>query len=95
MIYSAFGDGRLNVFLRERNVDTVILSGSETDVCVLASALSAIDLGYRVVIAKDTVCSSVDESHDPLIRLYQSRFDIQIPLADVEEIVDSWKPHIV
>ncbi len=94
MVYSAFADQRLHRSLRQRNVDTVILSGSETDVCVLASALSAIDLGYRVIIAKDAVCSSADESHYALIRLYQSRFDIQIALADVEEIVDGWKAHI-
>ena len=38
-----------------------IVSGSETDVCVLATVLDAVDMGYRVIIARDAVCSSSDE----------------------------------
>ena len=32
-----------------------IVSGSETDVCVLATVLDAVDMGYRVIIARDAV----------------------------------------
>jgi nicotinamidase-related amidase len=45
MQYSTFACGRLRPFLRERRVDTVIVTGSETDICVLSSVLSAVDLG--------------------------------------------------
>jgi nicotinamidase-related amidase len=93
-VYSAFADGRLHGFLSGHGVDTVILTGSETDVCVLSTALAAVDLGYRVVVARDAVCSSSDEAHDAMIRLYQSRYDVQIALADVEEIIEAWAPHL-
>jgi nicotinamidase-related amidase len=89
-VYSAFADGRLHAGLSRAGVDAVILTGSETDVCVLSSALAAVDLGYRVVVARDAVCSSSDEAHDALIRLYQSRFAVQIALAEVDEILDAW-----
>ena len=32
-----------------------IVSGSETDVRVLATVLDAVDMGYRVIIARDAV----------------------------------------
>ena len=90
MVYSAFADGTLHPWLRERNVDTLIVTGSETDVSVLSSVLAAIDHGYRVIIANDAVCSSADETHDALIGLYSRRFDIQIELSDTSQILDAW-----
>ena len=32
--------------------------------CVLATILGAVDLGYRTVLVQDAVCSSSDESHE-------------------------------
>jgi nicotinamidase-related amidase len=93
MVYSAFADGRLHALLRSKHIDTLIVSGSETDVCVLASVLAAVDHGYRVVIAGDALCSSSDESHDALLDLYARRFDVQIEVASVAEIIDGWRDH--
>ena len=89
-VYSAFADGRLSELLDAERADTLIVSGSETDVCVLSSVLSAVDRGYRVVLARDAVCSSSDEAHDALMTLYRKRFDIQIELADAEQILSCW-----
>ena len=44
--YSGFAEPKLLAHLREREADALIISGSETDVCVLATVLSAVDLGY-------------------------------------------------
>lgn len=48
--YSAFVGSALLDELRRRSADTVIVTGSETDVCVLSTVLSAVDLGFRVVV---------------------------------------------
>jgi nicotinamidase-related amidase len=37
--YSAFAQSDLSSFLQEKNVSTVILTGAETDVCVLSTVL--------------------------------------------------------
>jgi nicotinamidase-related amidase len=58
---------------------------------VLASVLSAVDLGYRVIIVRDAVCSSSDEGHDMLLRLYDTRFSEQIETADAETILSQWQ----
>jgi nicotinamidase-related amidase len=69
-VYSAFGDPQLHQHLGDRQIDILIISGSETDVCVLSSALAAVGYGYRV-IAEDAVCSSSDEGHDALLGLFK------------------------
>jgi nicotinamidase-related amidase len=92
MVYSAFGGGRLPDFLTGHHVDTLIVSGGETDVCVLSTVLSAIDFGYRVILVEGALCSSSDESHDAIVGLYRQRFDIQVGVADLEQILRLWKP---
>jgi nicotinamidase-related amidase len=88
--YSAFSNGQLSQLLDEHHVDTLVISGGETDVCVLASVLDAVDLGYRVILAEDAVCSSSDESHDAMLDLYTKRFDVQIEVATARDILGRW-----
>ena len=89
--YSPFAEPRLYDHLKEGGIDTLILSGAETDVCVLATVLSAVDLGYRVIVASDALCSVSDETHDALLTLYSTRFGQQIEVADVDTILGSWQ----
>jgi nicotinamidase-related amidase len=89
-VYSAFGDHRLQELLARRRADTLILSGTETDVCVLATALGAIDHGYRVIIAEDAICSSSDNGPDSLLQLFEQRFSRQLQTADTDTILASW-----
>lgn len=91
--YSAFMDGRLHRRLQERHINTLIFSGAETDVCVLATVLGAVDLGYRTIVVRDALASSADETHDALLTLYDRRFDIQIELTEVDELIYAW-PHV-
>ena len=48
--YSAFAHPRLAHALRRHGVETLIVTGGETDVCVLATVMAAVDLGFRVVL---------------------------------------------
>ena len=88
--YSPFERSGLQAVLRERGVKTLIISGAETDVCVLAAVLDAVDLGYRVIIARDALCSANDATHDALMTLYEQRYSHQIDLADTAEILELW-----
>jgi nicotinamidase-related amidase len=76
--------------LQERGIDSLVISGAETDVCVLAAVLGAVDLGYRVVIASDAVCSVSDEAHDALMLLFHTRFGQQIEVASTQTILAAW-----
>lgn len=77
--------------LRARELDTPIISGAETDLCVLAAVLGAVDHGYRIVLARDAVCSSSDRTHDALLTLYSERYGQQVEAALTEEILREWR----
>jgi nicotinamidase-related amidase len=89
--YSAFAEPDLITHLQRREADTLIVSGSETDVCVLATVLHAVDIGYRVIVVRDAICSSSDEGHEMLMRLYHTRYTEQIETADAETILGRWE----
>ncbi|WP_233024232.1 isochorismatase family cysteine hydrolase [Rhodopseudomonas boonkerdii] len=89
--YSAFSGTPLYAFLMEKGIDTIILSGAETDVCVLSTALSAVDLGFRTIIVEDALCSSSDEGHDSLMQMYRTRYSEQIEVLQSAHIPDLWR----
>lgn len=91
-VYSAFARSGLYDLLVGKGVGTVVVSGAETDVCVLATVLSAVDLGFRVVIVEDALCSSSDEGHDALMTMYRTRLHEQIDVVKAEELFDLWRP---
>lgn len=85
--YSPWVDGRLHQLLVQDGVDTLIVTGGETDVCVLATVVGAIDLGYRVLIPHDAVCSGADSTHDSTLELLGARFSVQVEMTSTEELL--------
>jgi nicotinamidase-related amidase len=91
-VYSAFAQSSLYDLLTERGIGTVVVSGAETDICVLSTVLSAVDLGFRVVIVEDALCSSSDEGHDALMTMYRTRLNEQIDVLKSVELFELWRP---
>lgn len=89
--YSAFTASRLDAHLRDRQADALVVTGSETDVCVLATVLGAVDRGYRVIVVRDGICSSSDAGHDAVLKVYEGRYSAQIETADAEDILRHWR----
>lgn len=69
----------------------MVITGAETDICGLSTVLSAVDLGFRVVIAEDALCGSSDAGHDALMTVYRARFHGQVDLVTAEELKDVWR----
>jgi nicotinamidase-related amidase len=90
-VYSPWMENTLQTLLQERGIDTLVITGGETDVCVLATVLGAIDRGYRVVVTSDAICSSADETHDASLQLYRGRYGQQVEIATTEQILENWK----
>lgn len=91
VVYSPWWNGELHAALRADNVDTLIVTGGETDVCVLTTVLGAIDLGYRIILPTDALFGSADETHDAVLALYSSRFGQQLATCSTEELLDNWE----
>ncbi|WP_091917966.1 cysteine hydrolase [Mesorhizobium sp. YR577] len=90
-VYSPWTEGHLDGILNGSGINTLVITGGETDVCVLATVLGAVDRGFRVVLVMDAICSSADQTHDALMELYRSRFSEQIEAVTVEEVLDGWQ----
>jgi nicotinamidase-related amidase len=89
--YSPFKEAAFLRTLGRLKADALVISGCETDVCVLAAVMDAVDAGYRVVLAEDALCSASDESHDAMLRHFGARFSQQIEVASTEEILTGWR----
>lgn len=59
--YSAFFQTSLDLLLRRKGVDTVILTGTTTPNCIRTTCYDAISLDYRVVVAEDCCSSNTEE----------------------------------
>ena len=55
--FNAFAHTDLEEMLRERNVDTVIIAGCVTSICINATALHAFEAGFNVTILSDCTSS--------------------------------------
>jgi nicotinamidase-related amidase len=89
--YSPFKEAAFLRTLGRLKADAIVISGGETDVCVLAAVMDAVDAGYRVVLAEDALCSASDESHDAMLRHFGARFSQQVEVASTEEILAGWR----
>lgn len=62
--WSAFYQTYLDLALRTRGVDTIILAGGSTDVGVASTGYAARDMDYNVVYASDACTSPEQDNHD-------------------------------
>jgi nicotinamidase-related amidase len=66
--WSAFHGTYLDMALRTRGAETIILAGGSTDVGIASTAYAARDLGYNLVIADDACTSPEQDSHAQFMR---------------------------
>jgi len=90
--FSAFSAPDLAPILNGHRVGTLVITGAETDMCVLASVMDALDRGYRIVVVEDAVCSSSDEGHDAALAIYRTRFAEQISVVRAQELAGQLVP---
>jgi nicotinamidase-related amidase len=61
--WSAFHGTYLDLALRARSADTVVLCGGSTDVGIAATAFAARDLDYNLLIISDACTSPEEDNH--------------------------------
>ncbi|AEM39289.1 isochorismatase hydrolase [Pyrolobus fumarii 1A] len=62
--YDAFFATDLDLLLRELGIDTVVLTGVATDICVLHTAAGAFFRGYKVIVVKDATAGVTKDRHN-------------------------------
>ncbi|MFE2168902.1 isochorismatase family protein [Streptomyces sp. NPDC059447] len=87
---SAFFPGRCRLpeLLQERGIDTVLITGTVTNVCCESSARDAWTLGYRVIMIADANSTRRDQDHNATLHtVYRSFGDVR-PTSEVLALID-------
>jgi len=61
--YSAFEHTDPQAWLEQRGIETLILTGVTTEVCVSSTLRTAVDRGYRCITVRDACASSYADLH--------------------------------
>lgn len=88
--FSAFTNQRFEAAIRAAGADTLLLSGVETDVCVWATAVDAVDAGFFVVLARDAITSFSAEAHAATLDVIAPRFAPQLVLMNHAALDAAW-----
>jgi ureidoacrylate peracid hydrolase len=78
--FSAFIQGSSPVarHLRVRNIDTVLIAGTATNVCCESTARDAMMLNFKTIMVSDALAAQSDELHAASLRAFYSNFgDVQ------------------
>ena len=81
------GASDLHELLQERDIDTLIISGTLTNVCCESSARDACVLGFRVIMVADGNAARRDDEHNAALHtIYRSFGDVR-PCDEVLELI--------
>ncbi len=82
--YSAFHETGLDPLLRQSEVDTIILCGQHTHICVRHTSADAFYRGYRIVVPPDAVDSFTEEDHEAGLAYLQAIYGAEpTPVAEI------------
>ncbi|MCM1195299.1 MAG: cysteine hydrolase [Corallococcus sp.] len=87
--YSGFFHTDLDLLLKELGVDTVVMTGLHTHMCVRHTTADAYCLGYNVVVAKDATDCFTQEDYDYGIKYLVDTYGAEI--TDVDSLLKQWK----
>ncbi|MGW3568823.1 isochorismatase family protein [Streptomyces sp. NPDC000941] len=88
---SAFFPGccPLPELLKDRRIDTVLITGTVTNVCCESSARDASTLGFRVIMIADANAARRDQDHNAtLYTIYRSFGDVR-PTSEVLDLINA------
>jgi nicotinamidase-related amidase len=83
--YSAFQGTGLDQLLRELKVDTLILTGVVTDICIQHTAADAFFRGYKLIVPEDCVEAVNEETQKAALKYLKMIYGCEI--TSVEKIV--------
>jgi ureidoacrylate peracid hydrolase len=86
--YSAFLQGSSNIeaYLHEHGIDTVLITGTATNVCCESSARDAMMLNFKTIMVSDGLATHTDREHNAALSAFYGQFgDVQT----VDEVFES------
>jgi ureidoacrylate peracid hydrolase len=78
--YSAFiqGSSKVEDYLCDRGIETLLITGTATNVCCESSARDAMMLNFKVVMVSDALATHTDQEHNATLSAFYGQFgDVQ------------------
>jgi ureidoacrylate peracid hydrolase len=85
--YSGFFGTDLDVTLKARKIDTLVVCGTTTECCVDSTVRDAFHLDYHVFIAADACASYTEGGHDAALENLKMNFAM---LVASREVILTW-----
>jgi nicotinamidase-related amidase len=79
--YSSFYETGLDPLLRQFSVETLVLTGQHTNLCVRHTTADAFFRGYRVIVPRDAVESLSEEDHESGLSYLASMYRPSLPYS--------------
>ncbi|MDH6672998.1 ureidoacrylate peracid hydrolase [Paenibacillus sp. LBL] len=89
--YSAFVNTRLDSVLKTLKIETLIMTGVSTNVCVESTARDGFMLDYHIVLVADACASYSQSAHDMTLENIEGYFG---KVSGVQHVIDIWMDKI-
>lgn len=84
-----FTSTSLDQILRNLGVSSIVLIGVSINIGIMGAALSAVDLGYQVIVVSDAVAGVPPEYAAAAL---QHSISMVATLANADEVISAWEP---
>jgi ureidoacrylate peracid hydrolase len=81
--YSAFFGTDLDLHLRERHIETVLVTGVVTNICVRSTVHDAFFLGYAVVVPIECVAATTSQAQETSLYDIDTHYGTVVPLGQI------------
>jgi ureidoacrylate peracid hydrolase len=88
--YDAFAGTPLDGALRARGVTSLVMTGTMTDICVLATVIGAFSREYRVTVVEDGVATLWPDIQRATLDIIRRAYGRVVSSKDVADAVGSW-----
>ena len=88
--YDAFSGTLLDTALRARNVTSLVVTGTMTDICVLATVTAALHRQYRVTVVEDGVATLWPEIQRAALDIIGRAYGRVVTAKEVVDQISGW-----
>jgi len=88
--YDAFSGTLLDTALRARNVTSLVVTGTMTDICVLATVTAALHRQYRVTLVEDGVATLWPEIQRAALDIIGRAYGRVVTAKEVVDQISGW-----
>ncbi|MGH9952531.1 MAG: cysteine hydrolase family protein [Nitrososphaeraceae archaeon] len=88
---SAFQDTELRVWLQSEGINTLIICGVDTSICVETSLRDAFNIGYDVILISDATASGINKHYETTLERVRDYYGLVMTVERFFRIVNSLK----